>query len=469
MAGFQFIHYEAYARTGNTKKRSLLSIAQEADRNTGSHPHVRAPQPPEYLKGTSFVESAEAIVNAADNSKVSHGGKKRKIRKDANVGIGLIASHPTSIKDINLMSEEDRTKTISEIKQWAEDTIKFAEAEFNGLVQVAALHWDESHPHIHILIGDVEPSDDFQIIHKGEQARKAAQGNDRTGLGKKLGNNAYTAEMRGFQDKYYEDVAIFYGQARLGPKRRRKSRAEWKKEQAQLDLLAKSLQRGKRVDHQVEVELANASNQAQIMIDATKEEINRQKKLADSQKSLADEQLAEARRLKEQADLDAREAAELKQESIKLKSTLDDRIRQMSKYDGVLGKFLGWLGITQRIEKKAEARLNSQLSKLRGKVDELSRQVGKEKSMQRQHRITEDALKSLKMALSISVEDYPLLNEKGALEKHFVYIQKILESNQQPEKIQEQIDAYMKGLEELRMSIFNKHVQLPDLSSNLDL
>ncbi|EXJ10906.1 hypothetical protein D791_02271 [Nitrincola nitratireducens] len=183
-----------------------------------------------------------------------------------------------------------------------------------------------------------------------------------------------------------------------------------------------------------------------MMIDATQEEIDRQKKLADRQKSLADDQLAEARRLKEQADLDAREAAEIKKDAIKLKSTLDDRIRQMSKYDGVLGKFLGWFGITQRIERKAEARLNEQLSKLRGKVDELSRQVGKEKSMQRQHRITEDALKSLKKALSISVEDYPHLKEKDALEKHFVYIQGLIDANQTAEQLKERINTYMEEI-----------------------
>ena len=145
-------------------------------------------------------------------------------------------------------------------------------------------------------------------------------------------------------------------------------------------------------------------------------------------------------------DLDAREAAELKKDAIKLKSTLDDRIRQMSKYDGVLGKFLGWFGITQRIERKAEARLNEQLSKLRSKVDELNRQVGKEKSMQRQHRITEDALKSLKKALSISVEDYPHLKEKDALQKHFRHIQDIIVSNQLKDGIEIKINIYLDSL-----------------------
>ena len=421
MAGYQFIHYEAYARTGNDKKRSLVSIAKEADRDSGNHPHVTAPLPPEYLLGTSFVEAVEAIVAAADASKVSHGGKKRNVRKDANVGIGLIASHPISIENLNAMAEPERIKTISIIKEWAEDTVTFAETEFPGLVQVAALHWDESHPHIHILIGSTEPSDDFLIIHKGEQARKSAQGNDRTGKGKKLGNDAYTKEMRRFQDKYHDEVAIFYGQARLGPKRRRKSRAEWQKEQAQLDCVAKSLERGKRIDHQVEVALSTAADQAQHIIDTTQEEAVRQRKLVDQQKEIAEQELVQAQQLREQAERESKEAAELKQEVAKLKTTLDQRVRDLSRYDGFLGRVLGWFGIRQRIEQRTEAKLNTQLVKLRKKVDELSLQVGKEKSMQRQHRVTADALKSLQSALSVSVDDYPHLQEKDALQRHLSY------------------------------------------------
>ena len=466
MAGFQFIHYEAYARNGNDKKRSLVSIAREADRDSGNHPHVNAPQPPEYLLGSSFVDAAEAIVAAADRSKVSHGGKKRNLRKDANLGIGLIASHPVSIEDLNAMAEPERMQAIAEIKEWAEDTVAFAETEFQGLVQVAALHWDESHPHIHILIGSKEPSDDFQIIHKGEQARKNVQGNDRTGKGKKLGNDAYTKEMRRFQDKYHDEVAIFYGQARLGPKRRRKSRAEWQKEQAQLDCVAKSLERGKRIDHQVEVALSTAADQAQHIIDTTQEEAVRQRKLVDQQKEIAEQELVQAQQLREQAERESKEAAELKQEVAKLKTTLDQRVRDLSRYDGFLGRVLGWFGIRQRIEQRTEAKLNTQLVKLRKKVDELSLQVGKEKSMQRQHRVTADALKSLQSALSVSVDDYPHLQEKDALQRHFVYIQELVEANQVPEKLLEHIDAYM---DELQMTQFKRRVWPSTLSGNLDI
>ncbi|MFN3881514.1 MAG: hypothetical protein ACK4L8_08820 [Nitrincola lacisaponensis] len=465
MAGYQFIHYEAYARTGNDKKRSLISIAREADRDSGNHPRVTAPQPPEYLLGSSFVDAAEAIVAATDASKVNHSGKKRNVRKDANIGIGLIASHPVSIEDLNAMAEPERMQAIAEIKEWAEDAVTFAETEFPGLVQVAALHWDESHPHIHILIGSTEPSDDFQIIHKGEQARKNAQGNERTGKGKKLGNDAYTKEMRRFQDKYHDEVAIFYGQARLGPKRRRKSRAEWQKEQAQLDCVAKSLERGKRIDQFVEAELTTAVEQAQHIINTTQEEAAHQRKWMEQQKQIAEQELAQAQQLREQAEREAKEAAGLKQEVAKLKTTLDQRVRDLSKYDGFFGRVLGWFGIRQRIEQKAEAKLNNHLAKLRKKVDELSSQVGKEKSMQRQNRVTSNALKSLQRALSLSVDDYPHLQEKDALQRHFVYIQELVEANQAPDKLQEQIDAYMDALQ---MKQFKSNEQSSAISRNLD-
>lgn len=466
MAGYQFVHYEAYARNGNDKKRSLISIAREADRDSGSHPHVNTPQPPEYILGTSFVASAEAIVAAADTSKVSHGGKKRNVRKDANVGVGLIASHPVTIEDLNAMAEPERLHAISEIKEWAEDAVTFAETEFPGLVQVAALHWDESHPHVHILIGNTQSTDDFQIIHKGEQARKNTQGNDRTGKGKKLGNDAYTKEMRRFQDQYYAEVGIFYGQARLGPKRRRKSRAEWKKEQAQLDCLAKSLKRGKSVDFQVEIAILEAANQAQRIINTTQEEALHQRKLAEQQKQLAEQELAQAQQVRELAEREAKEVYRIKQEVAQLKSALDQRVRDLSKYDGVFGRVLGWFGIRQRIEEKVEAKLNAQLSQLRKNIDSLSAQVCKEQSMQRQHRLITDALKSIKKALSLSAHDYPCLKEKGALEKHFVYIQGILELNQSPELVQKHIEAY---LEDLQVTRLNSDVKQAMIVRNFDI
>jgi len=76
--------------------------------------------------------------------------------------------------------------------------------------------------------------------------------------------------------------------------------------------------------------------------------------------------------------------------------------------------------------------------------------------MQRQHRVTEDALKSLKKALSISVEDYPHLKEKDALVKHFVYIQKIVESNPELVRLKADIVAHIEQMDLINFKIQEK-------------
>lgn len=141
-----------------------------------------------------------------------------------------------------------------------------AQAEFPARVQVAALHWDESQPHIHILIGSTEPTDDFEIIHKGEQAPRRAEGNDRTRKGKKTGNDAYTKEMRRFQDRFYAEVSLHDGQARLGPRRRRLTRANWRKEQVQAEALTNSKRLADEVQSKIENDLADAAMQAQVIV-----------------------------------------------------------------------------------------------------------------------------------------------------------------------------------------------------------
>ena len=49
--------------------------------------------------------------------------------------------------------------------------------------------------------------------------------------------------MKEYQNRYYEDVGFFHGQARLGPKRRRLSRQQWKDEQTVNELAANCVNR----------------------------------------------------------------------------------------------------------------------------------------------------------------------------------------------------------------------------------
>jgi hypothetical protein len=443
MAGYQFIHYEAYARNGNEKKRSLISIAEEADRAPGSHPHVINPLPPETLLGSSFVDAARQIVSAADESRVNHGGKKRKLRKDANVGIGLIASHPTSLNDIHALPELDRQRMIDDVRDWAEGVIIFAQNEFPGQVQVAALHWDETHPHIHILIGNTDPTDDFEVIHKGEKARRRAQGNDRSAQGKKAGNDAYTREMRRFQDRYHAEVSLHHGQARLGPGRRRLTRSEWRKEQAQAEALANSKRLADEVQSRIENDLADAAMQAQVIVDASQQEAKHQRKKAEQDRVQAERERQQAEVLKQQAAEEARQAAELKAQAQQIKSVLDERVKELSKYDGMFGRVLGWLGIRQRIERNAEAKFQQQIEGLKKQVDSLSARIDRDDAVKKQHDHAVGALNALQRALSVSVEVYPSLREKGALERHFEYIQGIMDENLPADRIREKLGDHM--------------------------
>jgi flagellar biosynthesis GTPase FlhF len=446
MAGYQFIHYEAYARNGNEKKRSLISIAEEADRAPGSHPHVINPLPPETLLGSSFVDAARQIVAAADESRVNHGGKKRKLRKDANVGIGLIASHPTSLNDIHALPEPDRQRMIDDVRDWAEDVIIFAQNEFPRQVRVAALHWDETHPHIHILIGSTDPTEDFEVIHKGEQARRRAQGNDRSAQGKKAGNDAYTREMRRFQDRYHAEVSLHHGQARLGPGRRRLTRSEWRKEQAQAESLAHSKRLADEVQSRIENDLADAAMQAQVIVDASQEEARHQRKKAERERVQAEQERQQAEALKQQAAEEARQAAELKAQAQQIKSVLDERVKELSKYDGMFGRVLGWLGIRQRIERNAEAKFQQQIAGLKKQVDSLRARIDRDDAVKKQHDHAVGALNALQRALSVVSDPNVDLSSKGAIEGYLRYIHGLLHEEQVPERLEQRLETLVDEL-----------------------
>lgn len=443
MAGYQFIHYEAYARTGNKNKRDLVSIAKEADRAYGNHPHVPDPLPPEYLLGNSFTDTARQIISAANASQAMHSGKPRKLRKDVNVGIGLIASYPLSLKDLNTLSEHERDNSLCEIREWAYDVLTFAGAEFPGQIQCAALHWDEPYPHLHVMIGSTEPTDNFQAIHKGEQARKRVQGNDRSAKGKKAGNDAYVKEMRRFQDAFHEEVSLYYGQARLGPKRRRLTRSAWKMEQAQAEALANSNRRAVQVESKIETDLAEAAKQAQIIVDVSLEEMQFQAEKIEQERRQAESHRLEVEALESRAKHEYQLALNLKQKTEQIKALIDERMHNLSRYDGLVGRVLGWVGIRQRIERKATEKLERKISGLRSKVEKLRARVNLDKAMKQQHDDAIGALKSIQIALSASAENYPVLGEKEAFKVHFDSIQKILGMNLPAESLKRELDDYM--------------------------
>ena len=72
------------------------------------------------------------------------------------------------------------------------------------------MHNDEEQPHIHFYVySDTEVN--AKALHYGHKAKKN-----------------FIAASKAFQDDYHAQVAIHCGMARLGPKKQRLTRAEWK-------------------------------------------------------------------------------------------------------------------------------------------------------------------------------------------------------------------------------------------------
>ncbi|UTW11424.1 plasmid recombination protein [Marinobacterium rhizophilum] len=421
MAGYQFIHYEAYGSKGTSKKRSLMSIAREAERVPYSHPHVKSPLKPEYLLGTSFVAVAEKISIAAGASTTLHGGKKRKVRADANTGIGLIASYPLSVADLEALPDEQRQLRLAEIREWAEDSIAFVQSEFPGRVQVAALHWDESHPHIHILVGATEPCNDFKQLHKGELARRVAQGNDRTGRGKKAGNDAYKAEMRRFQDRYHQEVAVHYGQARIGPRRQRLTRSQWQCEQAKAEALANAKRQAEIVDRQAAQVLSDAQEQATWLVEATQDEARLQAARISQEKK-------QAEMLRQQAETDARIAAQARRMAEDAKVAAQGLLKKFKPYETLGGRILGLLGLKKLFERRAEKRWRRKTQQLHAQVDRLSAVASNVDVISRERKDAIRALNALKGALQAPVDVQAFPNAHEAAMARLSELQRCLSS-----------------------------------------
>jgi hypothetical protein len=123
-------------------------------------------------------------------------------------------------------------------------------------------HLDERHPHLHFYaVPNAGPGFNAKRLHDGFVAAHEAQSPAEQ---RKL----YCEGMRALQDDFFEKVGARHEQARLGPRRRRLTRAQWQQEKQQLAQLAKLMRAGKAA-------LAKAQKQAERIVDRTK---------ADSQK-----------------------------------------------------------------------------------------------------------------------------------------------------------------------------------------
>lgn len=223
---YQFVHVETYARKVDRHGRSVAWVLDEAERREGACPHVASPQPAEVVHGVALAD----VRRAHDEAAASHivtlaNGRTRALRKDQKTLVTVVASHPATMDEVRT-----NPAVAADVAAWERRTVAWLAGQYgDGLLSVVR-HVDEAHAHLHayILPGDLRAS----RLHPGADAKRAVvesgarTGEDRKALNRR-GDAAYKVALREWQDSYWHHVGLPSGLTRLGPARRRLTRAEW--------------------------------------------------------------------------------------------------------------------------------------------------------------------------------------------------------------------------------------------------
>lgn len=225
-AGVQFLHLEVYARKpprkAQSRRLSLRQLIAEAAWEEGAHPHVVTPRSPRVVWGLLLPEVERKAVAQAAEARDRLG---RRLRRDAPVIAAGVASFHVSVVEV-----EAATPAGAAYEAWVCDTVKHLRRVHGDALVSVMEHRDEWYPHLHYycLPDLLDERLDWERAHPGRHAQELAVALPRP----RRPRLAYTAAMRGYQDAYYEAVGIHHGQTRLGPRRRRLSREQWRAEKA---------------------------------------------------------------------------------------------------------------------------------------------------------------------------------------------------------------------------------------------
>jgi heat shock protein HspQ len=247
MAGYQFAHKQTYSRKGNKSNRSSTDVLFENSRVPGNHPHVDNAKLPNLILGIDPADVIAKIDQRIEQAKVQLRFTGKRIQVNTHILDGSVYSYP--LKTSQLEIADDATR--KEYLKWRELACEFAikDAEKSGMEVLSIVeHTDEPYPHIHVLsipkLTKDNPRLDAKHCHVGHVAGQQAydstlkqaksQGlniKDATKSATNAQTSASKDAMRGWQDKYHEQVGSRTGMARLGPARARMPTAEWKKTQ----------------------------------------------------------------------------------------------------------------------------------------------------------------------------------------------------------------------------------------------
>lgn len=275
--GFQFAHIETYSRSGGRSgKLNIAEIIAEARRSPEAALHVQNLKIPVPVYGCSFDELMhrhDTMIEQAHEALAN--GKRRAVRKDTCSLFTCVLSHPATPEECR-----NNPDVKASVEAWARDSVQWLRRDLGargGTLEAVIMHVDEAHVHLHAY--GLHSSGHADRLHPGKVSKKrvveaaVADGQDKK-TANLIGDKAYVQAMRTWQDSYSEKVGLPHGLTRLGPARRRLSRAEWMMEKA----AAKSVQ-------QAQTMAATAMKAARAA------DVNRKQHETTAQKTVADAKL----------------------------------------------------------------------------------------------------------------------------------------------------------------------------------
>ena len=218
---YQFLHLDTVARSvpkkAQSKRWGLSDTLAEAARLDGACPHIDAPKPPKRVYGVHMSVVQTAVESRANEACDAKG---RKLRKDAPVLLAGVVSYPVSMVNLDGVHW-------AEYERWERKTLDWMASRFGDGLASVVRHTDETFPHLHFFVVPELAANgglDLEAVHPGIAAREAAK---RAGKDSKESNRAYCEAMRGLQNDFHQQVGLYYGHLREGPKRRRLSRRDY--------------------------------------------------------------------------------------------------------------------------------------------------------------------------------------------------------------------------------------------------
>jgi hypothetical protein len=222
----QFLSIQFFSRKPDSGNRTVDWILNEADRVSGTFVHVENPKPAVLVYGCAISELKVQHERAVTEGRVViKSGQSRAIRRDQNTLVGIVASHPFLVVEV----EGDPAK-LEEYLLWEKGVVSWLQSIHGDELKSVVRHTDESHMHIHAFVVPVNLK--ATDVHPGFAAKKwalaeaASRGSGRLAANE-IGDKAYIEAMKIWQDSFHQAVGIHHGHGRTGPMRPRLTRGQW--------------------------------------------------------------------------------------------------------------------------------------------------------------------------------------------------------------------------------------------------